>query len=214
MPKIHYCKKVFEGVICGETNPEKFHVGKYSICKDCNKKEIYELRRKEKEVKDQEKSKEIGKNVELKDFTIDSKEIVSIKKSLEFIETKYKELEIKYDKLNKKNKEILDLFYQLKNNTEENSQKDNKIKKNTIPKILKDLCWKKWIGESVAKNKCLCCEINEITMSSFQCGHVISEVEGGKLSIENLRPICVGCNLSMGTENMFSFKIRCGFGSL
>lgn len=90
---------------------------------------------------------------------------------------------------------------------------DAKNKKNAIPKVLKDLCWKKWIGESVAKNKCMCCEMNEITMNSFHCGHVLSEANGGKLSVENLRPICVGCNLSMGTENMASFKERCGFGS-
>jgi hypothetical protein len=90
---------------------------------------------------------------------------------------------------------------------------DTKNKKNSIPKVLKDLCWKKWIGESVAKNKCMCCEMNEVTMNNFQCGHVLSEANGGKLSVENLRPICVGCNLSMGTENMASFKERCGFGS-
>jgi uncharacterized protein (DUF4415 family) len=90
---------------------------------------------------------------------------------------------------------------------------DAKNKKNAIPKVLKDLCWKKWIGESVAKNKCMCCEMNEITMNNFQCGHILSESNGGKLSIENLRPICVGCNLSMGTENMGAFKERCGFGS-
>jgi hypothetical protein len=86
--------------------------------------------------------------------------------------------------------------------------------KKSIPKVLKDLCWKKWVGENISKIKCLCCEDNEIKMSSFHCGHVIAEACGGKLSIENLRPICAGCNLSMGSENMVDFKKRCNFGSI
>jgi hypothetical protein len=86
--------------------------------------------------------------------------------------------------------------------------------KKSIPKVLKDLCWKKWVGENISKIKCLCCEDNEIKMSSFHCGHIIPEVHGGKLSIDNLRPICAGCNLSMGSENMIEFKKRCNFGSI
>jgi hypothetical protein len=86
--------------------------------------------------------------------------------------------------------------------------------KKSIPKVLKDLCWKKWVGENISKIKCLCCEDNEIKMSSFHCGHVIPEVNGGKLSIDNLRPICAACNLSMGSENMIDFKKRCNFGSI
>jgi hypothetical protein len=86
--------------------------------------------------------------------------------------------------------------------------------KKTIPKILKDLCWNKWVGENISKVKCLCCEDNEIKMNSFQCGHIIAEACGGKLSIENLRPICSVCNQSMGSENMVEFKMRCNFGSI
>ena len=85
-------------------------------------------------------------------------------------------------------------------------------KKKTIPKILKDHTWDKWIGDNIAKTKCMCCEINEIKMNNFHCGHVISEANGGSISIENLRPICSSCNLSMKTENMNDFKKRCSFG--
>jgi hypothetical protein len=86
--------------------------------------------------------------------------------------------------------------------------------KKSIPKVLKDLCWKKWIGEHVSKTICTCCEMNTITMSSFHCGHIQAESHGGKLSVDNLKPICAGCNLSMGSENMNEFKLRCGFGVL
>jgi hypothetical protein len=86
--------------------------------------------------------------------------------------------------------------------------------KKAIPKVLKELCWKKWVGDNISKTKCLCCEDNEIKMSSFHCGHVLAEVHGGKMSVENLRPVCAACNLSMGSENMVDFKTRCGFGSI
>ena len=78
--------------------------------------------------------------------------------------------------------------------------------KKRIPKILKDLTWQKWVGDEIAKTKCLCCGVNDIKMNSFHCGHVISEADGGPTSVENLRPICATCNLSMRTQNMEVFK--------
>ena len=88
---------------------------------------------------------------------------------------------------------------------------DTKTKKKTVPKVLRDLSWSKWIGEDIGKSKCFCCEVNEIKMSSFHCGHIVAEVNGGKTTVDNLRPICSACNLSMGSENLTDFKIRCGF---
>jgi 5-methylcytosine-specific restriction endonuclease McrA len=99
-----------------------------------------------------------------------------------------------------------------KKTDEEQEQKRNK--KDAIPKILKDLCWYTWIGKTVASHTCVCCERMEIRMNSFECGHVIAEAKGGQLSVENLRPICGGCNRSMGSENLEDFKRRCGFGEL
>lgn len=87
------------------------------------------------------------------------------------------------------------------------------LKKKRIPKILKDLTWQRWIGDDIAKAKCLCCGINEIKMNSFHCGHVISEAEGGPTTVENLRPICPTCNLSMRTQNLEKFKGQHGLGS-
>lgn len=84
-------------------------------------------------------------------------------------------------------------------------------KKKSIPKVLKDLVWITWVGDRVAVTKCLCCETNEIRMNNFHCGHILSEAEGGTLSVDNLKPICAPCNLSMGSEHMDTFKERCGF---
>jgi hypothetical protein len=87
------------------------------------------------------------------------------------------------------------------------------MKKKTIPKILKDLTWQRWIGDDIAKAKCLCCGINEIKMNSFHCGHVISEADGGPTTVDNLRPVCATCNLSMRTQNMEKFKGQHGLGT-
>jgi hypothetical protein len=80
----------------------------------------------------------------------------------------------------------------------------NKIikKKQTIPKPLKKLVWNKWIGEEIGKYKCLCCKLTDITQLSFHCGHIIAESKGGKLHVDNLKPICNCCNSSMGTQDM------------
>jgi hypothetical protein len=87
-------------------------------------------------------------------------------------------------------------------------------KKKTVPKVVRDLAWAKWIGDDIAKTKCMCCGLNEIKMNSFHCGHIMAEVNGGKTTVDNLRPICAACNLSMGAENMDDFKARCGFASV
>jgi 5-methylcytosine-specific restriction endonuclease McrA len=78
-------------------------------------------------------------------------------------------------------------------------------KKQSIPKKVKDDVWNTYIGEGIAKHKCLCCKMTLIDKAKFDCGHVISEKNGGNLSIRNLRPICNGCNLSMCSENMIEY---------
>ena len=84
--------------------------------------------------------------------------------------------------------------------------------KKTIPKILKDLTWQTWVGDHIAKTKCLCCGVNDIKMNSFHCGHVVAEVDGGPTTVDNLRPVCATCNLSMRTQNMEKFKGQHGLG--
>lgn len=87
--------------------------------------------------------------------------------------------------------------------------KQIKIKKLAIPSALKDDVWVHYIGDR-AKSLCWCCNRIEIRMSSFHVGHVVSEANGGKAILENLRPICSRCNHGMGTNDMrdygFAFK--------
>ncbi len=58
---------------------------------------------------------------------------------------------------------------------------------------------------------CYCCSVEPITKGNFECGHIISEKEGGEVKLENLRPICGLCNKSMGTKNMLEFMKQYGY---
>jgi hypothetical protein len=74
-----------------------------------------------------------------------------------------------------------------------------------IPKHIKTLVWNKYLGSSIASSKCMCCREAEISIRSFDCGHVVAEAKGGDMTINNLRPICRDCNLAMGTRSMNEF---------
>lgn len=78
-------------------------------------------------------------------------------------------------------------------------------RKEQIPKALKDKVWTTYINEENRKGKCFCCQNHEIANTNFNCGHVISENDGGRVILENFRPICQSCNSSMGTKNMYEF---------
>lgn len=45
-----------------------------------------------------------------------------------------------------------------------------------------------------------------LTTWDFQCGHVISRKNGGEAILENLRPICHLCNMSMSFKNWYEFE--------
>ena len=78
-------------------------------------------------------------------------------------------------------------------------------KKKAIPKHVKTIVWDTYIGADKAIAACCCCLFTEISIRNFHCGHVVSEANGGDLTIQNLRPICAPCNLSMGRRNMNEF---------
>jgi len=82
--------------------------------------------------------------------------------------------------------------------------------KQIIPKTVRNACWDKYIGTDYF-GKCYCCKNSSITVFNFACGHVISDNNGGDAVLTNLRPICVSCNSSMGTQNMHAFMKKYGF---
>ena len=78
-------------------------------------------------------------------------------------------------------------------------------KRKTIPKPLKQQIWDKHVGREKGVAKCVCCDHNEISKDSFHAGHVVAVKNGGQNTLENLRPVCPTCNLSMRTKNMDDF---------
>jgi 5-methylcytosine-specific restriction endonuclease McrA len=66
-----------------------------------------------------------------------------------------------------------------------------------IPKALREQVWITYIGKKF-NSKCHIhwCK-NEIDVFNFHTGHNIPESKGGETVLENLRPICSRCNLSM-----------------
>ncbi len=73
-------------------------------------------------------------------------------------------------------------------------------RKETIPKALREQVWIHTAG----RNFEIKCPIrwckNTITSFDFHVGHNIPESKGGTLTLENLKPICSRCNLSMSSN--------------
>jgi len=75
-----------------------------------------------------------------------------------------------------------------------------KKRKETIPRALREQVW---IHTAKTQFSIKCpvhwCN-NKITVFDFHVGHNIPEAKGGTLALQNLKPICARCNLSMGSR--------------
>lgn len=74
-----------------------------------------------------------------------------------------------------------------------------------IPRHIKHLVWNMHIGSDKAEGKCYACG-KPIHIQNFEVGHNVAKSKGGSDHPENLRPICRGCNLAMGTMSIEAFK--------
>ena len=86
-----------------------------------------------------------------------------------------------------------------------NFKNNNKVKSRMISRPLRRAVWNKYVGEHVGSRLCFCCELSVVSQLTFEVGHVVSVLEGGTMTAENLRPICSSCNRSMGSMNMIRF---------
>jgi len=150
----------------------------------------------------------LNKNDEMSSWTVEgySKQIRRIKKWPEFLAIcKSKNMYIgMYNYLNEEYcyDWVRDIVKQL---TGEILSKSKKYRKKKIPKNKRNEVWKKFNGNKMDA-MCYCCSLKELNaLGSWECGHIKSENSGGDLSSENLRPICSGCNKSMGTKNMHEY---------
>ena len=115
-------------------------------------------------------------------------------------------------KIRKELKEVLrkelkkELREEIMNELKRERLAKQKQAKSKVPKALREAVWNTYVGNSVGEVKCHCCTVNMMTQLNFHCGHVTAFANGGLTTLDNLRPICSSCNLSMGTENLFEFK--------
>ena len=107
--------------------------------------------------------------------------------------------------LQKTIKDLEEANLMLRNELQSYKEKEKPYKKVQIPKTIKKMVWNLYVGSTVAETACLCCQQETITMLQFHCGHVVPESKGGLNTLENLRPICGPCNMSMGTQHMKDF---------
>jgi len=77
-------------------------------------------------------------------------------------------------------------------------------KRMTVPKAIREQCWLNTVGKKY-ESKCYVrwCK-NRMNTFDFHVGHDIPASKGGTLDIENLRPICARCNLSM--SNIYTIR--------
>ena len=85
--------------------------------------------------------------------------------------------------------------------------------KEKIPVSVKNTLWSLHFP-NVLEGKCKCCQTETITRNNFDCGHIISEKNGGEIKLENLKPICRSCNSSMGVMNMNEYMKKYGFDKI
>jgi len=84
-------------------------------------------------------------------------------------------------------------------------------RKEKIPEAVRIAVWNNYIGRKKGEDKCFIGCGEPITRSNFECGHVKAEACGGKVTIQNLRPICSKCNKSIGKRDMEEFIQQYGF---
>ena len=81
---------------------------------------------------------------------------------------------------------------------EYNKEAVEPIRKEITPKLKKEV-WKNCFGTAKLA-KCGCGET--ITLKVSHCGHITAHARGGTTTVDNLRPICVKCNLQIVTRNI------------
>ena len=113
--------------------------------------------------------------------------------------------EIIYNLVTKLNN-ITDKYNKLTNN----KTKKKRVRKQKIPATVRNTIWKLHM-DNKTESKCYCCKVEPITKGNFECGHIVSEKDGGNIILDNLRPICGLCNKSMGTTNMLEFMKKYGY---
>jgi 5-methylcytosine-specific restriction endonuclease McrA len=86
------------------------------------------------------------------------------------------------------------------------SEVDNEkeIKREPIPKCVRNALWINFF-KNQREGKCQCCLRETISIGNFHAGHIKAHINGGSTSLDNLVPICMLCNTSMGKYDLNEF---------
>ena len=77
----------------------------------------------------------------------------------------------------------------------------------TIPKCVRNALWINFF-KTDREGKCKCCLRETISIGNFHCGHIKAVAHGGKTTLDNMIPICMLCNTSMGKADLNEFISR------
>lgn len=67
-----------------------------------------------------------------------------------------------------------------------------------IPEHICSLVWEKYIGSDQESSQCYACRIKKINYSFYKCGQLTNI----NSSLDNLRPVCLGCWFQMKKEEI------------
>lgn len=101
----------------------------------------------------------------------------------------------KYNRKNKSKTKLKTLEKQ------DNTQDKPIYQKKKIPKKVKEEVWLSNFGRCYDSKCYISWCSNKVNVFNFHVGHDIPESKGGTDNINNLKPICDRCNLSMGSQN-------------
>ena len=80
-------------------------------------------------------------------------------------------------------------------------------KRENIPKCVRNALWINFFKDK-RNGICQCCMREQITIGNFHVGHIVAEINGGRTALDNLSPLCMLCNTSMGRHNLKDFIIK------
>ena len=95
-----------------------------------------------------------------------------------------------------------------KTKKENTGNKETPYRKAKIPTAVREQCWTATMGKNY-ESKCYVRWCNNIiNVFDFHVGHDKPESKGGTLDINNLKPICARCNLSMSNNYTISEWVK------
>lgn len=86
---------------------------------------------------------------------------------------------------------------------------DGWIHKRVITPTVEKQRLRVWLNMNMVRRRttCFCCRqvAMDLLSSDWHSGHILAEANGGSKTLNNLRPICSGCNHDMKTKEMYSY---------